>query len=72
MCPCHVRPSVKDAPFHRGDVMMVVRVCVQIICECPHGMYLVLYAAHDPLVGASPPSWAGLTHIYIHIHIITQ
>ena len=30
-------------------------------------MYLVLYAAHDALVRASP-SWAGLVHImYIYI-----
>ena len=36
--------------------MMVGRVCL-VICECPHGIYLVLYAAHDPLVGAHP--WLG-------------
>ena len=37
---------------------------VLVICECPHSMYFALYAAHDPLVGAHPPSLAGLVHIW--------
>ena len=46
-CHCYIRPSVDDAPFQRGggEVMTVVRVCFGNVCGCPHGMYLVLYAA---------------------------
>ena len=40
-----IRPSVKNAPFHGGESMiMVVRVSYcrwYVSCESPHGMFLV-------------------------------
>ena len=37
-------------------------VCVLVICKYPYSMYLVSYAAHDPLVAA----WC-IYEIYIYV-----
>ena len=54
--------SIYGRSNHQGDGDCA---CVVVICGCPHGMYLVSKAAHDPLVGASP--LLGRTSAYIHV-----